>query len=150
MPHRNGPGRGWPRRPEDSSLIAPTLMTLEGSVAVSDGAPPAERGAPRPRAAAGRGWHRAPELLQAALVLTGLLLVFFWTPLTQRGGYYAPTDLLQGSELLRVGYLGSALTIAGAAYLMMAVVLVSVHRVVPHRKAGGRSEPAPLASSTAS
>jgi membrane-associated phospholipid phosphatase len=39
-------------------------------------------------------------------------------------------------RLLSFGYLGSALTIAGAAYLMMAVVLVTVHRVVPHSKDG--------------
>jgi hypothetical protein len=39
-----------------------------------------------------------------------------------------------GNELFRLGYLGSATVIAGAAYLMMGVVLVSVHRVVPHRK----------------
>jgi Bacterial membrane protein YfhO len=101
MPHRGGLGRGWPSRPEDPSLIAPTSTTLAGSVALSEGAPPAVGGAPRPRAAAGRGWHGAPEVLQAAFVLTGLLLVFFWTPLSQRG-YYAPTDLLQSSELLRI------------------------------------------------
>lgn len=41
-----------------------------------------------------------------------------------------------GARLLSFGYLASALTIAGAAYLMMAVVLVTVHRVVPHRKDG--------------
>lgn len=35
------------------------------------------------------------------------------------------------NSLLRMGYLGSALTVTGAAYLMMAVVLVGVHRVVP-------------------
>ena len=32
--------------------------------------------------------------VQAALVLTALLVVFLWTPLTQEG-YLAPTDLLQ-------------------------------------------------------
>ena len=41
-----------------------------------------------------------------------------------------------GRRLLSLGYLGSVLTIAGAAYLMMAVVLVTVHRVVPHSKDG--------------
>ena len=39
-----------------------------------------------------------------------------------------------GPRLLSLGYLGSVLAIAGAAYLMMAVVLVTVHRVVRHRK----------------
>jgi membrane-associated phospholipid phosphatase len=39
-----------------------------------------------------------------------------------------------GDRLLSLGYLGSVLAMAGAAYLMMAVVLVTVHRVVPHRK----------------
>jgi membrane-associated phospholipid phosphatase len=39
-----------------------------------------------------------------------------------------------GPRLLSLGYLGSVLAMAGAAYLMMAVVLVTVHRVVPHRK----------------
>jgi membrane-associated phospholipid phosphatase len=48
-----------------------------------------------------------------------------------------------GARLLSVGYLGSALTIAGAAYLMMAVVLVTVHRVVPHSKDGRPSQSAP-------
>jgi hypothetical protein len=54
-----------------------------------------------------------------------------------------------GSELLRLGYLGWVLTIAGAAYLMMAVVLVSVHRVVPHSKTGAPPEPAPVVASAA-
>jgi membrane-associated phospholipid phosphatase len=34
--------------------------------------------------------------------------------------------------MLRLGYVGSVLLVTGAAYLMMAVVLFSVHRVVPH------------------
>jgi membrane-associated phospholipid phosphatase len=46
-----------------------------------------------------------------------------------------PVEFLS-ARLLSLGYLGSALTIAGAAYLMMAVVLVTVHRVVPHSKDG--------------
>ncbi len=41
-----------------------------------------------------------------------------------------------GSQLLRTGYVGSVLTVTGAAYLMMAVVLFSVHRVVPQSSAG--------------
>jgi membrane-associated phospholipid phosphatase len=51
--------------------------------------------------------------------------------------------------LLRLGYLGSVLTVTGAAYLMMAVVLFSLHRVVPHSSAGATqpaspTEPAPM------
>jgi membrane-associated phospholipid phosphatase len=46
-----------------------------------------------------------------------------------------PVELMPAS-LLRLGYLGSVLAVAGAAYLMMAVVLISVHRVVPHTPAG--------------
>jgi membrane-associated phospholipid phosphatase len=38
------------------------------------------------------------------------------------------------SKLQFAGYLGSVLAVAGAAYLMMAVVLTTVHRVVPHRE----------------
>jgi hypothetical protein len=34
-------------------------------------------------------------------VLAGLLVVLLWTPLTS-GGYFAPTDVLQSSPLLRV------------------------------------------------
>ncbi len=35
------------------------------------------------------------------------------------------------SRLLTIGYIGSGMAIAGAAYLMMAVVLTTIHRVVP-------------------
>jgi membrane-associated phospholipid phosphatase len=52
-----------------------------------------------------------------------------------------------GRSILRVGYAGAALTVTGAAYLMMASVLFSVHRVVPHSPAGqpapAPAEPAP-------
>ena len=41
-----------------------------------------------------------------------------------------PVELM-APALLRAGYIGSVATVAGAAYLMMAVVLVSLHRVVP-------------------
>jgi membrane-associated phospholipid phosphatase len=91
------------------------------------------------------GWSLAAALaLGSVSTVSGIALLLF---VVER--MTTPIEAM-GSELLRVGYLGSALTIAGAAYLMMAVVLVSVHRVVPHRKAGGRPEPAPLVSSTAS
>jgi membrane-associated phospholipid phosphatase len=46
-----------------------------------------------------------------------------------------PVELMP-APLLRLGYLGSVLAVAGAAYLMMAVVLISVHRVVPHAATG--------------
>lgn len=42
---------------------------------------------------------------------------------------------------LNIGYLGSALLIAGAAFLMMAVVLTTVHRVVPHSPDGEPNQP---------
>ena len=47
-----------------------------------------------------------------------------------------------GEDLLRLGYLGSAMVIGGGAYLMMATVLFSVHRVVPHSPGGQRPESA--------
>ena len=36
------------------------------------------------------------------LVLAGLVGALLWTPLTRDGGYFAPTDVLQSSPLLRV------------------------------------------------
>ena len=39
------------------------------------------------------------------MVLAGLIAVLLWTPLTG-GGYFAPTDVLQSSPLLRVGPAG--------------------------------------------
>lgn len=75
-----------------------------------------------------------------ALVTTvaggGLLLGAGLVALTVTFGRMTDPVEDMGSRLLAVGYLGSALTIAGAAYLMMAVVLVTVHRVVPHSKDG--------------
>jgi membrane-associated phospholipid phosphatase len=84
------------------------------------------------------GWSLAAALAAgAALTAAGVAVLWYVfermsTPVEAMGG------------LLRVGYLGSALTIAGAAYLMMAVVLVSVHRVVPHRRADRPAESAPV------
>lgn len=51
-----------------------------------------------------------------------------------------PVEAMDPS-VLRLGYLGSVLTVAGAAYLMMAVVLFSVHRVVPHSTTGPIASP---------
>lgn len=45
------------------------------------------------------------QLLQAALLLAGLLVVFLWQPITS-DGYYATTDMLQSSPLLRVAPAG--------------------------------------------
>jgi membrane-associated phospholipid phosphatase len=41
------------------------------------------------------------------------------------------------SRLQLLGYVGSVMVIAGSAYLMMAVVVRSIHRVVPHHKGDG-------------
>lgn len=53
------------------------------------------------------------------------------------------------SRLLTLGYLGSVAAIAGAAYLMMAVVLVTVHRVVPHSPAPAGGDQAPMVTASA-
>lgn len=50
------------------------------------------------------------------------------------------------SDLRLVGYIGSVLAVAGAAYLMMAVVLVAIHRVVPHQKSGLAGPPVATAA----
>ncbi len=52
--------------------------------------------APRPPGATSPG-----QVVQASGLLAALLVVFLWQPITS-GGYYATTDLLQASELLRV------------------------------------------------
>jgi membrane-associated phospholipid phosphatase len=83
------------------------------------------------------GWSLAAALGAGALLtMAGAALLFF---VFERMS--TPVEAM-GSALLRVGYLGSAVMIAGAAYLMMAVVLVSVHRVVPHRQTGAQPVPA--------
>jgi hypothetical protein len=46
---------------------------------------------------------------------------------------------LMGHSILRVGYVGAVLLVTGAAFLMMASVLVSLHRVVPHDPTGTES-----------
>jgi membrane-associated phospholipid phosphatase len=43
---------------------------------------------------------------------------------------------LMGHSILRLGYVGAVLLVTGAAFLMMASVLVSLHRVVPHDPTG--------------
>jgi len=53
------------------------------------------------------------------------------------------------SRLLTLGYMGSVATITGAAYLMMAVVLVTVHRVVPQIPAPTSGDQTPLVTASA-
>lgn len=82
------------------------------------------------------GWSLAATLLGGVGLLCagGVALVFTFSRMSE------PIDEM-GSRLLTVGYLGSAMAIAGAAYLMMAVVLMTIHRVVPHRKTGAVQDP---------
>jgi membrane-associated phospholipid phosphatase len=85
----------------------------------------------RPTAVINRGeraeWSLALAVaLGTLLAVIGLALLVYVTPRMSE-----PVEEMS-STLLRVGYLGGALTVAGAAYLMMAVVLFSLHRVVPH------------------
>lgn len=76
------------------------------------------------------GWSLAAAVaLGSLLAVIGLAVLLFVAPQMTE-----PVELM-ASALLRLGYLGSVLTVAGAAYLMMAVVLFSLHRVVPHRPA---------------
>jgi hypothetical protein len=70
----------------------------------------------------------------------GLAVLFYVAPqMTEPVEHMAPS-------LLRLGYLGSVLTVAGSAYLMMAVVLFSLHRVVPHSPSGATAPAAPPAA----
>ncbi len=80
------------------------------------------------------GWSQAATLAFGSVLSAAgaAVMVFVFNRMT------TPVEAM-GPELRRIGYLGSAVLIAGAAYLMMAVVLVSVHRVVPHSKTGSRS-----------
>lgn len=75
------------------------------------------------------GWSLATtSAIGAGLtVVGGALLLYVFQRMTEPVEYMA-------NELLRLGYLGSAALITGSAYLMMAVVLMSLHRVVPHSK----------------
>jgi hypothetical protein len=83
-------------------------------------------------------WSLAAALAVGSLLaVIGLALVVY---VAQR--MTEPVDQMANS-LLRIGYLGSAITVAGAAYLMMAVVLVSVHRVVPHSPDSAAAVPSP-------
>lgn len=82
---------------------------------------------PRDRA----GWSLVVTLVGGILLLS--LGVF--TLVYVFGRMTTPIDAMQ-SQLLSIGFVGSVLVVAGAAYLMMAVVLATIHRVVPHSKAG--------------
>ncbi|MBX6750666.1 MAG: phosphatase PAP2 family protein [Micromonosporaceae bacterium] len=84
------------------------------------------------------GWSLVTSsALGTCLVAMGLAVELF---IAQR-----MTDPVEqmAPAMLRLGYVGSVLVVAGAAYLMMAVVLFSVHRVVPHDP--GRAVPIGLA-----
>ena len=90
------------------------------------------------RASASRssaGWSLVTSAaLGTGLVAMGLTVVLFVAErMTDPVEWMAPA-------MLRLGYVGSVLVVAGAAYLMMAVVLFSVHRVVPRDP--GRAAPA--------
>ncbi len=87
--------------------------------------------------------ERAEWSLGAAVALGSFLAVIGLALLLRVVGQLPPIETGQvdpehqiSTSLRRLAYLGSALTVAGAAYLMMAVVLVSVHRVVPHSPVG--------------
>jgi len=85
-------------------------------------------------------WSLAGALaLGSFLAVIGLAVVFY---VAQRMSNPVPA---MSNSLLRMGYLGSALTVTGAAYLMMAQILVGVHRVVPHSANGSAGAPAPAA-----
>lgn len=81
------------------------------------------------------GWSLVTSAaLGTGLVAMGLTVVLFVAErMTDPVEWMAPA-------MLRLGYVGSVLVVAGAAYLMMAVVLFSVHRVVPRDP--GRAAPA--------
>ena len=68
---------------------------------------------------------------QAALILSGLIAVFLWTPLTS-GGYYATVDLLQDFPLLHVGpagYKPKNLVASDPVFQMWPFL----NKVLPHR-----------------
>jgi membrane-associated phospholipid phosphatase len=77
------------------------------------------------------GWSLATALLGGiGLLAAGVLaLGITFNRMTE------PVERMS-SQLHALGYLGSAMAIAGSAYLMMAVVLSTVHQVVPHSKDG--------------
>jgi membrane-associated phospholipid phosphatase len=77
------------------------------------------------------GWSLAATLLGGVgLLAAGVLaLGITFNRMTEPGEWV-------NSQLHALGYLGSAVAITGSAYLMMAVVLSTVHQVVPHSKDG--------------
>jgi membrane-associated phospholipid phosphatase len=122
---------GW-HRPSDvlaAYLLVGGWAALAGLVLVL---------AQRPTAVVNRreraGWSlAAATALGSFLAVLGLAVLLYVSPRMTE-----PVEWMDPS-LLRLGYVGSVLIIAGAAYLMMAVVLFSVHRVVPQQAA-----PAPV------
>lgn len=100
----------------------------------------------QPRTAVIERRERAEWSLAAAIALGSLLVVAGLGVLLFVAGQMSEPVEQMASSLLTFGYLGSVLTVAGAAYLMMAVVLFSLHRVVPHRPAGPPLRPGSASS----
>jgi membrane-associated phospholipid phosphatase len=137
---------GW-HRPSDviaSYLIVGGWAAVAGLMLVI---------AQRPSAVVSRrdraGWSFGAALVGGLiLVVAGIATLYYVF-----GRMTTPIEEMEVS-LLSMGYLGSALLIGGAGYLMMACVLVTIHRVVPHSKDGNRSisgprlEPALVARTT--
>ncbi len=83
----------------------------------------------------------------AALALIGVGLLLAGGAalgLTDQGRATAPVDL--GRARLATAYAGSASGVAGATCLVVALVLATVHRVVPRRSLGTPTEGAPRLS----
>ena len=89
--------------------------------------------------------ERAEWSLAASLAFGSFLAVIGLAVLIYVAQQMSNPVPLMPNSLLRLGYLGSALTVTGAAYLMMAQILVGVHRVVPHSANGSAGAPAPAA-----
>jgi membrane-associated phospholipid phosphatase len=81
--------------------------------------------------------HERAEWSLAAAVAVGLVLAVLGLAMVFSVAQQMtdPVELMP-APLLRLGYLGSVLAVTGAAYLMLGVVLMSVHGVVPHGPAG--------------
>ncbi len=89
--------------------------------------------------------ERAEWSLAGALAFGSFLAVIGLAVLVYVAQRMSNPVPLMPNSLLRMGYLGSALTVTGAAYLMMAQILVGVHRVVPHSANGAAGAPATAA-----
>jgi membrane-associated phospholipid phosphatase len=75
-------------------------------------------------------WSLGASLaLGSFLAVIGLSVLFYVVQRIDTKHWMEP-------PLPRMAYFGAVVAVTGAAYLMMAVVLVSVHRVVPHSPTG--------------